>query len=127
MPAADPATHTVTLRLELPAGTAAVPGMFARVWLPSRAAASTSNAATSGAADAPRLAVPARAIVRRAELTAVYVLDTNGRPLLRQVRLARAVGAGGPDGGGREFVEVLSGVAAGERVALDPQAAARVR
>jgi multidrug efflux system membrane fusion protein len=35
---------------------------------------------------------------------------------LRQVRLGRAQGAN---------VEVLAGVSAGERVALDPQAAAR--
>ena len=37
-------------------------------------------------------------------------------PLLRQVRLGRSDG---------DSVEVLSGVSAGERVALDPQAAAR--
>ena len=42
----------------------------------------------------------------------------NGHPILRQVRLGRAVD---------DTVEVLSGVTAGERVALDPQAAARER
>lgn len=119
LPAADPATHTVTLRLDLPAGTAALPGMFARVWLPGRA-----GAANAAGAEAPRLAVPAQVVVRRAELTAVYVLDANGRPLLRQVRLGPPTGAGAAGG---ELVEVLSGLAAGERVALDPQAAARVR
>jgi multidrug efflux pump subunit AcrA (membrane-fusion protein) len=66
----------------------------------------------------PRLYVPAQAVVRRAEMTGVYVLDPNGHPILRQVRLGRAVG---------DSVEVLSGVSAGERVALDPQAAARER
>ena len=106
LPAADPATHTVELRLELPAGTAAAPGMFARVWL------------TGGSGDSPCLAVPLRAVVRRAELTGVYVISAGGRPLLRQVRLGATAG---------EQVEVLSGLAAGERVALDPQAAARVR
>lgn len=106
MPAVDPATHTVELRLELPAGTAAAPGMFARVWL-----------AGSGEA-AARLSVPAQAVVRRAELTGVYVLGADGRPLLRQVRLGRASG---------DQVEVLTGLRAGERVALDPQAAAKVR
>lgn len=105
MPAADPATHTVQLRLDLPPGTAAAPGMFARAWLP---------AAGGGA----RLSVPAKAVLRRAELTGVYVIAADGRPLLRQVRLGPASG---------EFVEVLAGLAAGERVALDPQAAARVR
>lgn len=106
LPAVDPATHTVQLRLDLPAGTAAAPGMFARAWLPA-----TGN-------EGGRIAVPAGAVVRRAELTAVYVIAGDGRPLLRQVRLG-AAGAG--------QVEVLSGLKAGERVALDPQAAARAR
>lgn len=107
LPSLDPATHTVELRLELPPGTAAAPGSFARVWLPS--------AAGAGAA---RILVPRQAVVRRAELDAVYVLTAEGRPLLRQVRL-------GPVAGDR--VEVLAGLAAGERLALDPQAAARRR
>lgn len=106
LPAVDSATHTLELRLDLPAGTAAAPGMFARTWLP------------GGSAETPRLSVPASAVVRRAELTGVYVVGADGRPLLRQVRLGRADG---------EQVEVLSGLGAGERVALDPQAAARAR
>lgn len=107
LPTVDPATHTQELRLDLPAGTTGVaPGMFARAWLP---------VAGGGGA---RLFVPAQAVLRRAELTAVYVVGTDGKPMLRQVRL-------GPADGNR--LEVLSGVSAGERVALDPQAAARVR
>ena len=47
-------------------------------------------------------------------MNGVYVLDSKGMPLLRYVRLGRSVG---------DEVEVLSGVSAGERVALDPQAA----
>lgn len=112
MPSLDPATHTLELRLDLPAGLDGVkPGMFARAWLPGAATA----AAAAGDA---RVWVPARAVVRRAELTGVYVVGADGRPLLRQVRLGRAAG---------EQVEILAGVSAGERVALDPQAAARVR
>lgn len=107
LPAVDPATHTLELRLDLPpALPGAVPGMFARAWLP-----------VAGAGEG-RLYVPARAVLRRAELTAVYVVGADGKPLLRQVRLGRADG---------ERVEILSGVAAGERVALDPQQAARLR
>jgi membrane fusion protein, multidrug efflux system len=106
LPAVDPATHTLELRLDLPAGLSGVtPGMFARAWLP-----------VAGAAEA-RLYVPARAIVRRAELSAVYVMGVDGRALLRQVRLGRSIG---------DNVEVLAGVSAGERVVLDPQAAARL-
>ena len=109
LPAVDPATHTMQLRLDLPPGTPAAPGMFARAWLP---------AAGARATGAQRLSVPAASVVRRAELTAVYVIGADGKPLLRQVRL-------GPQSGDR--VEVLAGLAEGERVALQPQAAARVR
>ena len=108
LPTVDAASHTLTLRLELPDATAAAPGMFARVWLSPGAA---------GAAE-PRLFVPAQALVRRAELFAVYVIDGDGRPLLRQVRPGR--GEGGE-------IEILSGLATGERVALEPQVAARIR
>jgi multidrug efflux pump subunit AcrA (membrane-fusion protein) len=62
--------------------------------------------------------VPQSAVVRRAELTGLYVLGAGGQPQLRQVRLGRAEG-------GR--VEVLSGVAAGEAVLTEPQTAARAR
>lgn len=110
LPVADPGSHTVTVRLDLPAGTRGVtPGMFARAWLPSARSADTGNR--------ERLFVPLQAVVRRGDLATVYVLDGAGRPLLRQVRLGRADG---------ERVEILAGVAAGDRVALDPQAAARV-
>lgn len=107
LPTVDAATHTAVVRLDLQASTPGLsPGMFARVWLPMQGAG------------AGRLFVPAAAVVRRAELSAVYVLNPDGRPMLRQVRLGRASG---------DQVEVLAGVEAGERVALDPQAAARVR
>lgn len=107
LPTVDAATHTVQLRIALPTELQGVaPGMFARVWLPD-----------TGAAQAPdRLYVPRAAVVKRAEVNGVYVVDAQGAALLRYVRLGRSVG---------DEVEVLSGVAAGERVALDPQAAAR--
>ncbi|HEX6363126.1 MAG TPA: efflux RND transporter periplasmic adaptor subunit, partial [Albitalea sp.] len=108
LPTVDAATHTQEVRLDLPPKLAGVtPGMFARVWFAGRAAA-----------DEDRLFVPASAIVRRAELTGLYGVGIDGRPLLRQVRLGRSAG---------DRIEVLAGVAAGERVALDPQAAARIR
>jgi RND family efflux transporter MFP subunit len=107
LPAIDAATHSAQVRIELPAGTKSVaPGMFARVWLPMQGDA------------APRLYVPAAAVVRRVEMTGLYVLDQGGRPMLRQVRLGQAQNG---------LVEVLAGVSAGERVALDPQAAAKDR
>lgn len=115
LPTIDPQSHTSQVRVDLPAGTAgAAPGMFARLWL-SQATAAPASAAPE--APAPLL-VPASAVVRRAEMTGLYVLDEQGRPLLRQIRLGRPVG---------DLVEVLSGVRAGERVAVQPQAAAKVR
>ncbi|HSW21584.1 MAG TPA: efflux RND transporter periplasmic adaptor subunit [Burkholderiaceae bacterium] len=111
LPTVDPGTHTVQLRADLPAGLAGVnPGMFARLWLPLSTAAAPAGAAP--------LFVPQAAIVRRAEMTGLYVLDPAGKPVLRQVRLGRAEGG---------QVEVLSGLMPGERVVVDPQAAARVR
>jgi len=62
------------------------------------------------------LLVPASVVVRRSAVTAVYLVEPNGNTLLQQVRLGRRVGG---------QVEVLSGLTAGERVALNPLAAMR--
>ena len=110
LPTVDAGTHTVQMRADLPPGLDGIaPGMFARLWLP----VGTSGAGLASAS----LSVPLRAVVRRAEMTGLYVLDASGRPLLRQVRLGRVDG---------DRVEILAGLAAGERVASDPQAAARL-
>lgn len=107
LPLVDASSHTLQLRLNMPAKlTGVVPGMFARVLVPG----------VPGAA--PALRVPRSAIVRRAELTGLYVLDAKGAPLLRQVRLGAAQG---------DSVEVLSGLTAGEQVVVDSAAAARIR
>jgi len=111
LPTVDAASHTAQIRLVLPPGIEGVaPGMFARVWLPIAAGAVKDGDA--------RLYVPAGAIVRRGEMTGVYVVDAQGQPRLRQVRVGRAAG---------DRVEVLSGVRKGEQVATDPQAAGRAR
>ena len=99
VPSADPRTHTTRVRLELPADVSGiVPGVFARAHF------STGRAT--------RLLVPRAAVIQRSEVTAVYVLDDQGVPRLRQVRL----GAAGDERG----VEVLAGLKAGEQVALEP-------
>ncbi|EHR72107.1 RND family efflux transporter, MFP subunit [Burkholderiales bacterium JOSHI_001] len=111
LPTVDPGTHTVQMRADLPAGLAGMaPGMYARLWLPV-AAGGSSNATAA-------VTVPRAAVVRRAELTGLYVLNPKGQPVLRQVRLGRVDG---------DRVEVLSGLMPGERVVSDPQAAARVQ
>lgn len=107
LPTFDAITHSGQIRVPLPEGINGVtPGMFARVWV------------ETGGTSTGRLYVPASAIVRRAEVTGLYVIDAKGRPVLRQVRLGRAQ---------NNMVEILSGVSAGDRVALDAQAAARNR
>lgn len=99
LPTADARTHTVRVRVNLPQDSdAAVPGLFARVHF------------VTGRAR--KLLVPGQAVLRRGEVTAVYVIDAQGAPTLRQVRLGEAVADGS--------VEVLAGLAAGERVALEP-------
>lgn len=99
LPATDPHTHTARVRVMLPPGTrGVVPGMAARVLF--------------AVGEAARLAVPAAAVLRRGELTGVYVADGRGGFVLRQVRL------GGLREDGR--VDVLAGLAGGETVALDP-------
>ena len=99
VPAADPRTHTTRIRLELPEDVRGIyPGVFAR--------------AHFVLGKELRLLVPRQAVVRRSEVTAVYVVDDSGRPQLRQVRLGAAAD--------ERSIEVLSGLQRGERVALEP-------
>lgn len=102
-PYADEGTHTFRVRATLPEGRHGIyPGMLVK------------TAFVSGSTE--RLLVPSAAVVRRSEVTAVYVRDDNGRLHFRQVR------AGTPRHDGR--VPILSGLDAGETVVTDPVAAA---
>lgn len=99
VPSADPRTHTTQVRLDLPADAKGLlPGVFARAHF------------VTGRA--PRLMVPREAVLRRSEVTAVYVVDEKGEPRLRQVRVGTA--------SDEKSVEVLAGLRAGEKVALEP-------
>jgi len=112
LPAVDPVTHTAQLRVVLPAGIEGlVPGMFARVWVPGSSASATAQNGAKDAAQAGRVILPLTAIMRRAEMTGVFVMDAQGKPRLRQVRLGRVNG---------QNVEILSGVSTGEQVVTDP-------
>jgi len=104
LPTADTATHVSQVRVTLPPVPEATPGMFARVHF------------IIGQSE--KLTVPAAAVVRRGEVAAVYVLAADNRPSLRQLRLGDTVGAG--------EIEVLAGLAAGDKVATDPVKAAIV-
>lgn len=112
LPAVDPVTHTAQLRVALPAGIEGlVPGLFARVWVPGSLASAAAHNGIKDAAQGGRVFLPLTAIVRRAEMTGVYVMDAQGKPRLRQVRLGRTTD---------QTVEVLSGVSAGEPVVSEP-------
>lgn len=105
LPAADARTHTVRVRVDLPAGTADVlPGSFARVHF---------HGAAAPAAAAGPVVIPSAAVLRRGELTAVYAADGKGGFTLRQIRVGRTLPGG-------EAVEVLSGLRGDETLALDP-------
>ncbi|HTO47791.1 MAG TPA: efflux RND transporter periplasmic adaptor subunit [Burkholderiales bacterium] len=104
LPAADARTHTKLVRLDLPDGDAtkgAYPGMFARALF------------ATGAAK--RLLIPERAVAYRSEVAGAYVVTPAGEIRFRQLRLGEKTADGA--------IEVLAGLSAGERVALDPVAA----
>jgi len=99
-PVADPQSNTFTVRLELPPGQFGFyPGMFVKV--------------AFLVSESERLLIPASAMVRRSEVTAVYVL-TESTARLRQIRAGQRFG---------DRIEILAGLDPGERVALDPVAA----
>lgn len=97
-PVADPVSNTFRVRVNLPDRSATLyPGMFVKVGFV--------------VGETRRLLIPAASVVERSELSAVYVVDEAGIVSLRQTRLGRRFG---------DDVEVLAGLDAGERVALDP-------
>lgn len=100
VPAIDPRTRSVGVRVELPELRDCLPGTLVRVGLRLR------SPVTAG------LAIPRTAVIHRGELDAVYVLDGSGRVMLRQVRLGEQSG---------DVVAVLSGLESGEHVVREAQ------
>lgn len=97
-PYANPQTHTFRLRMRLNEPNGALfPGMLVKVGVP--------------VASREALWVAESSLVRRSELRAVFVLDDQGRPRLRQVRT-------GVRDNGR--LEILAGLSEGERVVTNP-------
>ncbi len=96
VPAADPGSRSVTVKIDLPAAPGIRSGTFGR--------------ARFAAGDRSALLVPMSALVERGQLAGVYVVDGHGIARLRVVTLgARENGA----------VEVLSGLDIGERIVTD--------
>lgn len=99
LPTIDAQSHTAMARVYLSDADldGVVPGMAARVHF------------VIGSAQ--KLTVPPQAILRRGEISAVYV-QKDGKSALRQVRLGEPVADG--------EIEVLSGLVAGDTISLDP-------
>ncbi|MFV2055302.1 MAG: efflux RND transporter periplasmic adaptor subunit [Thiohalomonadales bacterium] len=98
-PQADRDSHSFVVRAELPDNIPGLyPGMFSKL--------------TFATGKARKLLVPNLAIVKRSELSALYVVSEAGAVQLRQVRV------GSPYPG--EQTEILAGLSVGERIALDP-------
>lgn len=92
-PAADPMTHTYTIKLELPTASGLKSGSFARVLFP--------------LGRRTLLAVPQTAVLDRAGITGVFVVDAAGNAQFRMIR------SGKTEAG---LVEVVSGLVSGERI-----------
>lgn len=93
VPAVDPTNRTFKLKIDLPVNPSIKLGMYGVIKLP------------IGKKDV--ITVPETAILNRGQLSYVYVLDSEGKAVLRLVRTGES-----KDG----FVEILSGLSAGEKI-----------
>lgn len=96
-PAADPNSHSIPVKIDLPSSNELRAGMYG----------------TAEFANGVRQAivVPRSAVVSRGSLVCAYVLDAQGIAQLRYLTLGAPLG---------NFVEVLSGVSPGEQLVDDP-------
>lgn len=100
--AADPATRSTTTKLAVPRGTATRPGQLASVLVPT--------------APAIALLVPTTAVSSFGQMERVFVADERQRAVLRLVKSGARRG---------DRIEIVSGLAAGERVVVSPPATLR--
>ncbi len=97
VPAADPASRSFLLKVELPPDARLRSGLFGR--------------ARFSRGERPALLIPRTSLVERGQLQGIYVLDTNQIAGLRYVTLGKSAG---------EQVEVLSGLQDGEKLVAAP-------
>ena len=100
VPSVDPGTRSSLVKLALSDSRGVRSGSYARVLLPS----GTRSALT----------IPVSAVAKRGQLSTVFVVGEDGAPRLRLVTLGEPAG---------EVVEILSGLAAGEKVVIERGAA----
>lgn len=100
-PAADPNSRTFLVKCELPAGSGARTGQFGRLSVP--------------LGETTALRVPASALTQRGQMEMVFAI-VNNRAQMRLVKSGKRVG---------DEVELLSGVAKGDQVAIENVAALR--
>jgi multidrug efflux pump subunit AcrA (membrane-fusion protein) len=99
-PSADVKRNTVRIKLALPQGTQATPGMYVTVSIPD-----------SGRDQIVTISIPDEAVVWRGSLASVYVVNNTGKAELRMIRT-------GSKTNGR--TSVLSGLAEGDRIVTTP-------
>lgn len=101
VPSADPSSRTVTARVALPPTEGLYPGMFGRLSIPVR--------------EREALLIPEAAIIRIGQLTMVDVIAESSLKR-RSIQIGEQLG---------DRVEVLSGLAEGEQVAIPPSVGAK--
>jgi membrane fusion protein, multidrug efflux system len=92
-PAADPATRSFLIKVELPKDCACSSGQFSKVEFP--------------LGEAKRLTVPLTALVERGELEGLFVVNSDNLAEFRLIKSGKRFG---------NRIEILSGLADGERV-----------
>ena len=98
VPAADSASHSFLVKIDLPASTALHAGMY--------------GSAEFSSGQRQTILVPRSAVVQRGSLPCAYVLDAHSVAQLRYLTLGAQHG---------DNVEVLSGIAAGEKLVDAPE------
>jgi RND family efflux transporter MFP subunit len=93
VPVADPMSHTHTVKIDLPANAGLDSGSFVRVGF--------------AVGSAPQLRVPQSAVVDRAGMTGVFVVDKGGIAHFRLVRQGAQIGG---------EVEIQAGLSAGDTI-----------
>ena len=97
VPAADPATRSFTVKIDLPSNPQIRSGLYGRALFP--------------LGERQSILLPQTALIHRGQLDGVYVVDRDQLATLRYITLGK------PTSGD---VEVLSGLGAGERVVAQP-------